>query len=53
MLWFNQATMYQASETQFGSVKNAKAAGHPGTTDYGKDAQQAFKTYAIFKPIHS
>ena len=50
LVWFNQASMYQASETQLGSVKEAKNVGHPGTTDYGKDANQAFTGFAAFKP---
>jgi hypothetical protein len=51
LVWFNQATMYQASETGHQSVKNAKNAGHPGTANYGKDAQQAFTTFGAFKPV--
>jgi hypothetical protein len=51
LVWFNQATMYQASETGLGSVKKAKNAGQPGTRDYVTDAQQAFATFGTFKHV--
>lgn len=45
-VYFNEATMYMSSETGHGTLNNAKARGHSGTTDYGKDAQRAFTNFS-------
>ena len=49
-VYFNQATMYQSSETGYRTLNEAKAAGHHGTTDFARDAQQAFTDHATFVP---
>ena len=41
---FNQSSMLQSSETGYGSLSQARAAGHSGTADFKKTAQQAFTT---------
>lgn len=51
-VFFNEATMYMSSETRYGTIKNAKAHGHSGTTDYGRDAQQAFTTFGSLLDIN-
>jgi hypothetical protein len=40
--------MFQSSETGYGSIGAAKAAGASGKTDFGRDAQQAFTDSANF-----
>ncbi|PPQ85664.1 hypothetical protein CVT24_012812 [Panaeolus cyanescens] len=42
MVFFNQATMYQSSETGYDTLIMAREHGHTGTTNYGEDAQRAF-----------
>lgn len=51
LVYFNQATMYQSSETGFDTVAQAKAWGHSGRTDYPKDIQEAFSQLAHFQPV--
>ena len=51
LAYFNQASMFQASETGYGSIAAAKRAGVSGRTDFGRDAQQAFTDSATFIPI--
>ena len=41
-VFFNEASMYQSSETGYPSLKAAKEAGHSGITSYPDDAQAAF-----------
>lgn len=41
-VYFNEASMYQNSETGYDTLTQARADGHSGTTDYGSDAKQAF-----------
>jgi hypothetical protein len=45
LVYFNQAMMYQCSETGYSGISEAKKAGHSGTTDFPRDAQQAFEKY--------
>jgi len=52
-VYFNQATMYQSSETGYDTVQAAKDAGHSGKTDFFRDAQQAFTDLATLVPVKS
>jgi hypothetical protein len=45
-VYFNQATMYQSSETGFGTLEQAAEAGVSGEVDYGTSAQDAFASFA-------
>jgi hypothetical protein len=49
MVFFNQASMYSASETGFGSIQAAKLAGLPGTSDAHLTAQEAFERHVVFQ----
>lgn len=51
LVYFNQATMFQTSETGFDTLQKAKEAGHSGTTDFEEDTQRSFATAAHFTPI--
>ena len=51
LVYFNQATMYQSSETGHATIGEAIEAGDSGKTDYGADAQVAFTKYARYSPI--
>lgn len=51
LVYFNQASMYRCSELDGNSVKEAIQRGESGKTDYGRDAQKAFGTYAKYLPI--
>jgi hypothetical protein len=48
---FNQASMYAASETGFGTIGSAKLAGQTGRSDYNTTAQEAFERYLYGSPI--
>jgi hypothetical protein len=48
LVYFNQATMYQSSETGHPTLRAAIKAGQSGKIDYGASAQQAFMEYAVF-----
>lgn len=50
-VYFNQATMYQSSETGHATLNDAIKAGHSGKIDYGKSAQEAFEKYVIRCPM--
>jgi hypothetical protein len=41
-VFFNQASMYQASETGHETLSAARNAGHTGRTNFALDAQAAF-----------
>lgn len=47
-VFFNQATMYQSSETGYGTLGAAKKAGHSGNTSFTEDAQAAFSRASRF-----
>ncbi|KAF8960543.1 hypothetical protein BDZ97DRAFT_1665701 [Flammula alnicola] len=49
LVYFNQAAMYQSSETDSLTLKKAVAAGHSGMTDYGADIQAAFEKHGVYK----
>jgi hypothetical protein len=51
LVFFNEASMYQSSETGFATLEDAREAGLSGNTDYGSDAQAAFQRYGIYSPI--
>ncbi|KAI0040930.1 hypothetical protein FA95DRAFT_804673 [Auriscalpium vulgare] len=51
LVWFNMSSMFQASETGFSTLKEAKAAGHSGKADAQGTAKQAFAKQAKFFPI--
>lgn len=51
LVYFNQATMYQSSETGYATVADAIEAGKAGTVDYGTCAQEAFTRYARYHPL--
>jgi hypothetical protein len=50
-VYFNQATMYQSSETGYSTVGEAVEAGSSGTVDYDMSAQEAFTKYAKYIPM--
>jgi hypothetical protein len=51
LVYFNQATMYQSSETGFETLREAVEAGDSGKVDYGTSVQGAFTSFARFCPI--
>jgi hypothetical protein len=51
LVFFNQATMYQTSETGHATLHDAVEAGHSGKVDYGLSAQEAFTRYAKYLPV--
>ena len=51
LVYFNQATMYQTSETGYATVGEAIKAGDSGKSDYGTNAQLAFTECAKYCPI--
>lgn len=53
LVYFNQATMYQTSETGYATVGEAIKAGDSGKVDYGTSAQAAFTKYARYSPIRT
>jgi len=50
LVYFNQATMYQTSETGYTTVGEAVRAGESGKADYGACAQEAFTRYGRYIP---
>jgi hypothetical protein len=50
MVFFNQASMYAASETGCGTLGSAKLAGKTGQSDYRITAQEAFEQYLYGPP---
>ena len=50
LVYFNQATMYQTSETSHATIQEATQAGGSGTVDYSLSAQEAFTKYAKYIP---
>jgi hypothetical protein len=53
LVYFNQATMYQTSETGHATVAEAIRAGESGRADYGASAQEAFTRYGRYVPAQS
>jgi hypothetical protein len=51
LVYFNEATMYQSSETDSATLKEAKKKGHSGKTDYGEDIQKAFQDNAFHRRL--
>lgn len=47
LVYFNEATMYQSSETNSATLGDAKKAGHSGKADYGNDVQKAFQNNVV------
>ena len=47
LVYFNQATMYQSSETDSATLGDAKKRGHSGKTEYGEDIQLAFQKNVV------
>lgn len=47
-MYFNQATMYQSSETGHHTLGKAVKAGLSGRADYAMSAQEAFTRYAKY-----
>lgn len=47
-VFFNEATMYQSSETGHSTLEEAKEAGHSGITSFPDDAQAAFSSRANY-----
>jgi len=52
LVYFNEASMHQSSETVYPTLGKAKKAGLSGKTDYGTDAQAAFQKYGTYSPIN-
>lgn len=42
IVWFNQCTMFQSSETGFPTKKEAEANGHSGKRDWAEDIADAY-----------
>ena len=53
LVYFNQATMYQTSETGYATVGEAVKAGDCGRADYGASAQEAFTRYGKYVPVQA
>lgn len=51
LVFFNQATMYQSSETNCSTMQEAVKAGGSGVADYGESAQEAFTKHAKYVPV--
>lgn len=51
LVYFNEASMHQSSETGYATLGDAKLAGLSGVTDYGRDAQAAFQKYGTYLPV--
>jgi hypothetical protein len=47
LVYFNEATMYQSSETNSATLGDAKKRGHSGKTDYGEDIGRAFQKNVV------
>lgn len=50
LVYFNQATMYQTSETGHATLGEAVRAGESGKVDYGVSAQEAFTRHGKYIP---
>jgi hypothetical protein len=50
LVYFNQATMYQTSETGHATLGEAIRAGESGKADYGVSAQEAFTRFGRYIP---
>jgi hypothetical protein len=51
LVYFNEASMHQSAETGYGSLGDARLAGHSGLADYGSDARAAFQKYGTYLPM--
>ncbi|KAF8237641.1 hypothetical protein L208DRAFT_1245828, partial [Tricholoma matsutake] len=51
LVYFNQATMYQTSETGYATIGEAVEAGDLGKVDYGMSTQAAFTKHAKYFPV--
>ncbi|KDR72454.1 hypothetical protein GALMADRAFT_143286 [Galerina marginata CBS 339.88] len=51
LVYFNQATMYQSSETNHPTLMEAMENGHSGTTDYKGTTQNSFEKYGTMTDI--
>lgn len=52
LVFFNQASLFQSSETDSATLAEARRAGRSTTTDYGEDAQAAFSNSMFFHSLH-
>lgn len=51
IVFFNQASMYAASETGHGTLASAKLAGKSGQSNHSITAQEAFEQYIYGPPV--
>ncbi|KAJ3564788.1 hypothetical protein NP233_g8060 [Leucocoprinus birnbaumii] len=51
MVWFNQASIFQAAETGFSTLKEARDNGHSGTTDFEMDIKAEFTKHCFRIPL--
>jgi hypothetical protein len=52
-VFYNQASMFQGPETNFDTIKKAKAHGHCGTSDAQYTAQEAFSDMTRYFHVNS
>ncbi|EDR02732.1 uncharacterized protein LACBIDRAFT_332267 [Laccaria bicolor S238N-H82] len=52
LVYFNEATMYQSSETNCATLTEAKNKGHSGVVDYGESVQEAFEKFGTLWLIY-
>jgi hypothetical protein len=53
LVYFNQATMYQSSETNSATIGDAILAGHSGKTNYPQCIQEAFENFGTYVDIRT
>jgi hypothetical protein len=51
LVYFNEARMFQSSETDQATLQAAIQAGHSGRTDYTDSIQKSFEKHVEFFPI--
>jgi hypothetical protein len=53
LVYFNQASMYRSSETNSGTLSEARRKGHSGKVDYGASVEQAFLDLGAYIPLQN
>ncbi|KAF6745354.1 hypothetical protein DFP72DRAFT_1077669 [Ephemerocybe angulata] len=51
LVFFNQASMFQSSETGFPTLKAAREAGEDTTRPFSADIRAAFETHAVYRAL--
>jgi hypothetical protein len=48
LVYFNEASMFQSSETGHATLREAVKAGHSGKADYSRDIQRCFEVHTKY-----